>query len=93
MEAVRVERVDHLGRIASAINDLGLVSMIDARLQPDEQEAISPDEAVAGIILRGLGFANHPWSLTPSSLQVSLSTCFSVREYAVILTHSSFTKI
>ena len=32
MEMVRVERLDHLGLIASVINDLGLVSMIDARL-------------------------------------------------------------
>ena len=39
MEAVRVERLDHLGLIASVINELGLVSMIDARLTPDNQEA------------------------------------------------------
>ena len=32
MEAVRVERLDHLGLMASVINDLGLVSIIDARL-------------------------------------------------------------
>ena len=38
MEAVRVERLDHLGLMASVINDLGLVSIIDARLKPDEQE-------------------------------------------------------
>ena len=65
MEAVRVERLDHLGLIASVINDLGLVSMIDARLKPDEQEEITPGEAVKGMILNGLGFANRPLSLTP----------------------------
>jgi transposase len=65
MEAVRVARLDHLGLIASVIKDLGLVSMIDARLKPDAQEAISPGEAVAGMILNGLGFANRPLSLTP----------------------------
>ena len=32
MKSVCVERLDHLGFIASVINDLGLVSMIDARL-------------------------------------------------------------
>ena len=37
MEAIHVERLDHLGLIASVINDLGLVSLIDARLQPDDQ--------------------------------------------------------
>jgi hypothetical protein len=35
MESVRVERLDHLGLIASVINELGLVSLIDARLVPD----------------------------------------------------------
>lgn len=65
MEAICVERLDHLGLIASVINDLGLVSMIDARLKPDDQEAITPGEAVKGMILNGLGFANRPLSLTP----------------------------
>jgi transposase len=54
-----------LGLIASVINDLGLVSMIDARLTPDDQEAITPGEAIKGMILNGLGFANRPLSLTP----------------------------
>jgi len=39
--------------------------MIDARLVPDEQEEITPGEAVAGMILNGLGFANRPLSLPP----------------------------
>jgi transposase len=65
MEMVRVERLDHLGLIASVINDLGLVSKIDARLIPDDQEALTPGEAIKGMILNGLGFANRPLSLTP----------------------------
>jgi transposase len=65
MESVHVERLDHLGLIACMIKDLGLISMIDARLVPDEQEAITPGEAVAGMSLNGLGFANRPLSLTP----------------------------
>src|SRR5262244_661804 len=65
MEQVRVERLDHLGLIASVMKDLGLIAMIDRRLVPDEQEVITPGEAVAGMILNGLGFANRPLSLTP----------------------------
>src|SRR6266545_4812440 len=65
MEQVRVERLDHLGLIASMIKDVGLISMIDARLVPDSQEEITPGEAMAGMILNGLGFANLPLSLTP----------------------------
>ena len=65
MEQVRVERLDHLGVIVSVIKDLGLIDMIDTRLVPDQQELITPGEAVAGMILNGLGFANRPLSLTP----------------------------
>src|SRR5918996_2648356 len=65
MAQVRVERLDHLGLIASVIKDLGLIDMIDRRLVPDEQEVITPGEAVAAMILNGLGFANRPLSLTP----------------------------
>ena len=65
MEPIRVERLDHLGVIASVIKDLGLIDMINARLVPDAQEVLTPGEAVAGMILNGLGFANRPLSLTP----------------------------
>src|SRR5262249_23712205 len=48
-----VERLDHLGLIASLIKDVGLIDMIDTRLVPDEQEEITPGEAMAGMILNG----------------------------------------
>ena len=53
MASVHVERLDHLGLIAHVIKDLGLISMIDTRIVPDEQEEITPGEAVAGMILNG----------------------------------------
>jgi transposase len=65
MESVSVERLDHLGVVASVIKDLGLIEMIDARLLLHDQEEITAGEAVAGMILNGLGFANRPLSLTP----------------------------
>ena len=65
MERVHVERLDHLGVIASVIKNLRLIDMIDARLVPDAQEMLTPGEAVAGMILNGLGFAHRPLSLTP----------------------------
>jgi transposase len=65
MESVHVERLDHCGLIACMIKDLGLISLLDARLVPDEQEEITPGEAVAGMILNGLGFAHRPLSLPP----------------------------
>ena len=65
MESLRVERLDHLGLIASVIKELRVIEMIDARLVPDAQEEITPGEAMAGMILNGLGFGNRPLSLTP----------------------------
>ena len=65
MALAHVERLDHLGLLASHIKDVGLIDMIDTRLAPDEQEEITPGEAMAGMILNGLGFANRPLSLTP----------------------------
>ena len=65
MESVHVERLDHLGVIAEIIKDLGLIAMIDARLVPDEQEGLTPGEAMAGLLLHGVGVAKRPLSLTP----------------------------
>jgi transposase len=65
MEAIRVERLDHLGIVASVIKDLGIPEMIDARLGLHEQEEITAGEAVAGMILNGLGFSHRPLSLSP----------------------------
>ena len=42
-----------------------LIEIIDARLVPDAQEEITPGEAIAGMILNGLGFTQRPLSLTP----------------------------
>jgi len=53
VEAVSVERLDHLGVVASVIKDLGIIAMIDARLPRHDQEAITAGEAVAGMILNG----------------------------------------
>ena len=39
--------------------------MLDARVVPDSQEEITPGEAVAGMMLNGLGGANRPFSFTP----------------------------
>jgi transposase len=65
MTSVHVERLDHLGLIACMIKDVGRISRIDTRLIPDAPEEITPGEAVAGMILNGLGCANRPLSLTP----------------------------
>ena len=65
MEELKVERLDHLGIVSEVIKDLGIVEMIDCRIFPDEQEEITTGEAIAGMILNGLGFSNRPMTLTP----------------------------
>ena len=57
MESVSVERLDHLGVVASVIKDLGIIERIDARLGRHDYEEITAGEAVAGMILNGLGFS------------------------------------
>jgi transposase len=65
VDIVTVERLDHLGIVAGVIKDLGLIEMINARLGLDDQEEITTGEAMAGMILNGLGFSDRPMSLTP----------------------------
>jgi len=65
VDIVTVERLDHLGMVAGVIKDLGLIEMINARLGLDDQEEITTGEAMAGMILNGLGFSDRPLSLTP----------------------------
>jgi len=62
-----IKRLDHLGIVAGVIKDLGLIEAIDKRLQKDtqNQENITPGEAIAGMIINGLGFSDRPLSLTP----------------------------
>src|SRR6478672_4878876 len=65
MASVCVERLDDVGVVASVIKDLGIVEMVDARLGLHDQEEITAGEAVAGMILNGLGFSDRPLTLTP----------------------------
>ena len=65
MNTIKVERLDHLGIIAGVIKDLGIVEMIDHRIPTDGQQEITTGEAVAAMIINGLGFSNRPLYLTP----------------------------
>ena len=63
---LEVKRLDHHGVVAGIIKDLGIVELIDERLKVDIREEISPGEAVAAMIINGLGFTSKPLSLTPN---------------------------
>ena len=65
MEIIKVERLDHLGVVAGVIKDLNLIEIIDERIGVDQDEQITTGEALAAMILNGLGFANRPLTLMP----------------------------
>ena len=52
--------------MAGVIKDLKLIDKIDSRLGTHEQSKITPGEAIAGMILNGLGFVDIPLYLTPN---------------------------
>ena len=62
---MEISRLDHFGIIAGVIKDLGIIETIDDHIEPDAREEITAGEAVAGMILNGLGFSQRPISLTP----------------------------
>lgn len=72
-----VKRLDHLGVIAGVIKDLKLVEFIDDRIPSDSREEISCGDAVAGMIINGLGFSDRPLTLTPQFFEnKALSSLF-----------------
>ena len=65
VKILKIERLDHLGIIVDVIKDLGIIDLIDSRIKPDKREKITAGEAVAAMIINGLGFSEGPLSLTP----------------------------
>ena len=66
---VKSGRIDHLGIIAGTIKDLRIIELINERIPQDPREKISTGEAIAGMIINGLGFSDRPMSLTPQFFQ------------------------
>lgn len=65
MEEITAKRLDHLGVVAGVIKDLGIIEMIDERIPVNFREQISCGEAIAGMVINGLGFSDRPLTLTP----------------------------
>lgn len=62
---LEINRLDHYGVVAGVIKDLKLIEQIDGLLGEHDQSDISNGEAIAGMIINGLGFIDRPLSLTP----------------------------
>jgi transposase len=69
MREVVVERIDHLGIVAGIIKELRIIELINDKIPKDEREVISTGEAVAAMIMNGLGFSDRPLTLTPQFFQ------------------------
>ena len=65
MESMVVKRLDHHGVVATVIDDLKIVQIIDERIPSDGQEEVTVGEAVKAMIQNGLGFSNRALMLTP----------------------------
>jgi hypothetical protein len=65
MAAGQGERWAQRGLSAWLSTDVGRSSMRAARLVPDEHEASTPGEAVAGMLRQGWGCATRPLSRPP----------------------------
>lgn len=60
-----IKRLDHLGIVAGIMRDLKLIETTDKLLNASSQNNVTPGEAVAAMILNGLGFTSRPTTLTP----------------------------
>lgn len=53
---MKIERLDHLPVIAGIIREIGLIEKIDARIKPHEDEIATTGQAIAALIICGMGF-------------------------------------
>ena len=57
---MRIEHLDHLGIVAGIVDELGLVERVNRCLGVNEQQIVSPGQAIKAMILNGLGFVSAP---------------------------------
>ena len=57
---LEIKRLDHFGIVAATIKDLKIIELIDSHFEQDDKENITTGEAIAGMIVNGLGFTQLP---------------------------------
>jgi transposase len=67
---MRVERLDHLGRVAGICREIGLAAYLDEQAGPSQQQ-VSVGTATMAMLLNGLGFSNRQLYL--------VSQCFATK--------------
>jgi len=78
MEILHTKRLDNLGIVMGALKEFGIINLIDQKIGKNDQNIISTGEAVAAMVMNGLGFVSRPLSLTPHFFQTkALDVLFS----------------
>ncbi|OJW71511.1 MAG: hypothetical protein BGO68_04065 [Candidatus Amoebophilus sp. 36-38] len=65
MRILQTKRLDHLGLVMGTLKEFNIINFIDERLSNPQKHNITTGEAVAAMIINGLGFVSKPLSLTP----------------------------
>lgn len=65
MEILCTKRLDNLGIVMGTLREFGIIDLIDQKMGRGDQENVSAGEAIAAMVMNGLGFASRPLSLTP----------------------------
>ena len=63
-ESYMNERLDHLGIVVGACQEIGLAAWLDAQ-NPGNRQQVSVGTATVAMILNGLGFSNRQLYLVP----------------------------
>jgi len=66
---IRVERMDHLGMVATIIEQLGIQAFFDKKIPKRSQHHVTTGQAIAAMILIGLGYAHRALHITPRALK------------------------
>ena len=69
MEILCTKRLDNLGIVMGILREFGIIDLIDQKIGKDDQQNVSTGEAVAAMVMNGLGFVSRPLSLTPQFFQ------------------------
>lgn len=78
MEILSTKRLDNLGIVMGTLREFGIIDLIDKKVGTDNQHNVSTGEAVAAMVMNGLGFVSRPLSLTPQFFQTkALDVLFS----------------
>ena len=69
MDILYTKRLDNLGIVMGTLREFGIIDLIDQKIGKDDQNNVSTGEAVAAMVMNGLGFVSRPLSLTPQFFQ------------------------